>query len=116
MFIIKRIDTMRSNKPADYEATAYPTISDVYDQLSKLGANEDSYKYDKEQFNDAQAGERILTAHDNQGAIYEVRQLAIYGYSGIEAWTIERIIKNLTGDATAIKFTLTFTNLHRKEV
>lgn len=119
MYTIKRIDTTKK-APATYELTAYPSISDVHEQLSKLGAgNESKWSYERDYFADAQAGELILTATSTRGGVYEVRKIKLYGYSDTDStadeWTMCRIIDALKGDKRAIDFVRAFAELQERK-
>lgn len=105
MFTIKRIDAKATKTPASYELMAYATISDVHEQLSRLGAgNESNWEYVKDEYFDTPAGGLILTASNKRGCIYEVRAFGIYGYNNDNAWRIERVITELKHDARALAF------------
>lgn len=105
MFTIKRIDANATKTPASYELMAYATMSDVHEQLSRLGAgNEDNFNYAVDEWYDAPASTLIFTTSNNRGHKYEVRTFGIYGYNNCNAWQIERVITELKHDARALAF------------
>lgn len=101
MYTIKRID---AKKPANYELMVYATMSDVHEQLSRLGAdNEDNFNYAVDEWYDAPANTLIFTTSNSRGHKYEVRTIGLYGYSTEDNWAIEGIIRGLERNPRYLK-------------